>query len=406
MPHVSLSCCAEQMMHSRDPVTVTRRAVCRGLLAVPALLRWPGESRAAATFEAMTRDLLVEPPGRPAFTADLAEALTVLPVSSVGLALLSGGGTEPILRGYGADGPDPLYQAASLSKTLTAVAALRLVQEGRLELDMDVTSVETSWRLPPSPYTLDLPVTLRRLLAMNAGIGVPGYAGYSPDAAIPSLRQILDGTPPATSPPVRSVAVPGTRWEYSGGSYEIVQSLIEDVTGEPFAQAMKSLLLDPLGLRDTLFAQPLPPEIAQGAARGHFGDGRELPGGWRVVPELAAGGAWSTPRDLAALLTDLGAAWRGEDGHLLTPELAREMLRRQEPGLYGLGMAVAGEDASLVAFKRGQNIGYQAAVALFPASGRGLVVMTGSDNGTTLANALLRRAGEVFGWPRAGGWPE
>jgi CubicO group peptidase (beta-lactamase class C family) len=385
---------------------LSRRDVVAAALAAPVILRGPALQAAPATFDAMTRDLRLEPPGRPAFRADLSEAMERLPVRSVGLALLAGGGTEPLLRGYGRDGPDPLYQAASISKLVTAMGVLRLVQEGRLELDMDVTSVQTSWRLPPSPFTRDDPVTLRRLLAMNAGIGVPGFAGYAPGSPIPGLRDILDGRPPATSAPVRSEARPGERWAYSGGSYEIIESLVEDVTGRSFAAAMKAIALDPLGMRDTVFAQPLPADLAAGAARGHDAKGDELPGGWRIVPELAAGGAWSTPRDIALMLADFGASWRGEDGHLLSPETAREMLSVQEPGSYGLGAAVAGEDATLVAFKRCQNIGYQAAAVLFPASGTGLVVMTGSDNGTTLANALMARAGEVFGWPRAGGWPE
>ncbi|MEJ1938968.1 serine hydrolase domain-containing protein, partial [Nostoc sp. NIES-2111] len=182
---------------------------------------------------------------------------------------------------------------------------------------------------------------------MNAGIGVPGYAGYAPGTPLPSLRDILDGTPPAASPPMRVQAVPGTAWAYSGGSYEIVQALMEDVTGKPFAELMQDLVLAPLGMTNTQFGQPLPARLAGAAVTGHDATGAELPGGWRIIPELAAGGAWSTPRDLAILLADLGAAWRGQEGRLLYPETAREMFRRQPPGLYGLGVGVAGDGAGL-----------------------------------------------------------
>lgn len=125
---------------------------------------------------------------------------------------------------YGDASVRTLYQAASLSKVVTAVAALRLVEEGRLGLDTDVNAELHSWHLPPSPLTRNHPVILRGLLSMTSGINVPGYAGYPRGAAVPDLRQVLDGSPPATSPPVRVVRVPGSAYSYSGGGYEIVQA--------------------------------------------------------------------------------------------------------------------------------------------------------------------------------------
>jgi CubicO group peptidase (beta-lactamase class C family) len=135
---------------------------------------------------------------------------------------------------------------------------------------------------------------------------------------------------------------------------------------------------------------------------GHFQDGRELQGGWRMVPELAAGGLWSTPDDLAKLLISVAQAVKGERTPLLSPDTVRTMLVRQPPGPYGLGAAVSGEGEALVLMKRGQNIGYQAFLILFPFRGQGMVVMTNSDNGTTLANALVRRVGQIYHWPATG----
>lgn len=105
---------------------------------------------------------------------------------------------------YGNASVRTLYQAASLSKVVTAVAALRLVEEGRLGLDTGVDAGLHFWRLPPSPLTRNHPVTLRGLLSMTGGINVPGYAGYPHGAAMPDLRQILDDTSPC-----RSVSRPG-----------------------------------------------------------------------------------------------------------------------------------------------------------------------------------------------------
>src|SRR5262245_21790780 len=348
------------------------------------------------------RDLDIVQPGTTGATRlALADAMRALNIPSVNVALIDRG-TLAWVRAWGDATPQTLYQAASLSKLVSAVAALRLVEQGRLDLDRDVNQDLTVWRVPDSELTRGHPVTVRGLLSMTGGIGVPGYIGYEPGTPLPDLVQILDGGWPANSPPVRVVSTPGSRYAYSGGGYEIVQALVEARTNMPFADALRDLVLGPAGMADSTFAQPLPASRAQGGARGHYADGRELPGGWRVVPELAAGGLWSTPTDLARLLVALGRAYRGETNGLLRRATMVEMATRQNAGPYGLGGAVAGSGQSLVLMKRGQNVGYQAYMLIFLQTGQGIVVMSGSDNGTTLATALIRRAATVYGWPPFG----
>jgi CubicO group peptidase (beta-lactamase class C family) len=158
-----------------------------------------------------------------------------------------------------------------------------------------------------------------------------------------------------------------------------VQAIIQDVTRNPFEEALQDLVLRPAGMADSLFAQPLATTLVPRAATGHDADGRELPGGWRVVPELAAGGLWSTPTDLAKLLVEIARAYRGEASPLLDRETARAMLTPQNGGPYGLGGAVSGSGPTLVLMKRGQNVGYQSYMLIFPATGQGIAVMTGSE---------------------------
>jgi CubicO group peptidase (beta-lactamase class C family) len=353
------------------------------------------------------RSLEITRPGASVAEAlDLTGALAALTIPSVSIAIID---HDRIVwaRAFGADAtPRTLFQAASLSKLVTAVAALRLVQDGRLNLDRDVNAELTEWHVPPSAMTGSSPVTLRGLLSMTAGIGVPGYLGYAPGAPLPNLTQILDGIPPANSPPVRVEAVPGQRYAYSGGGYEIVQAIIQDATHQSFDAAMQRLVLRPVGMADSAFVQPLPASLVARAATGHSGDGNELPGGWRVVPELAAGGLWSTPTDLARLLIAIAGSYRGKPSALLVDTLARSMLARQNGGPYGLGGAVSGFGRDLVLMKRGQNIGYQSYMLVFPNTGQGIVVMTNSDNGTTLAAALVRRAAQVYRWPMLDGLPD
>jgi CubicO group peptidase (beta-lactamase class C family) len=359
---------------------------------VPAPSRYPIEQGLAIT----------RPDGHVTERLGLTDVLAVLKIPSVSVALIDHDRLAwAHAFGEGAS-PRTLYQAASLSKTVTAVAALRRVQHGRLRLDRDVSADLTEWHIPPSDLSRDHPVTLRGLLSMTGGIGVPGYLGYERGAPLPNLIQILDGTPPANSPPVRVEYVPGSRYAYSGGGYEIVQAMIQDATHRSFEDALNRLVLRPAGMADSHFIQPLSAALIANAATGHRADGTELPGGWRVVPELAAGGLWSTPTDLARLLIEISRAWRGEPNPVLSLKSSRIMLTAQNKGPDGLGGAVSGSGRSLVFMKRGQNIGYQSYMLIFPETGQGIVVMTGSDNGTTLATGIIRRAAIAYGWPPLG----
>jgi CubicO group peptidase (beta-lactamase class C family) len=328
----------------------------------------------------------------------LREAMQTLHIPSFSIAVIVAD-RMVLAKAYGDAAPDTLYQAASLSKTVAAVAALRLVQAGRLDLDRDVNDQLITWKLPESELTNGHPVTLRGLLTMTAGVGVPGYGGYSRGAARPNTMQILEGAAPANSRPVRVEQAPGMAYAYSGGGYQIVQALVEDATRESFAEAAKSLVLKPAGMARSVYELPDRRRTASEVAEGHTKEGSALPGGWRDIPELAAGGLWSTPTDLANFLISLSKSYRGEPEGILSRSLAQSMMTRNPVGPYGLGAAIVGAGPTLALLKRGQNIGYQAYMLLYPESGDGLVVMSGSDNGTTLETAFIRRVVTVCDWP-------
>ena len=100
-------------------------------------------------------------------------------------------------RGYGLAEPgrpvetDTLFQAASLSKPVSAVVAAAASEAGLIDLDADVAGMLTSWRLPAMPF--DGPITLRMLIAHWAGTNVHGFSGYPLDEPLPDLPAILDG---------------------------------------------------------------------------------------------------------------------------------------------------------------------------------------------------------------------
>ncbi|HEX5725752.1 MAG TPA: serine hydrolase domain-containing protein [Longimicrobiaceae bacterium] len=289
-----------------------------------------------------------------------------------------------------------LFQAASISKPVTAVAALRLVQAGRLGLDEDVNRWLRSWQVPDTPFTAAEKVTLRRLLSHSAGTTVHGFPGYAAGDTVPTVVQVLTGGPPANTRPVRVDTFPGSLWRYSGGGYTIVQLLLTEVTGRPFAELMREQVLEPAGMRHSTFAQPLPAERVGRAATAHRGDGTAIPGKHHTYPEQAAAGLWTTPSDLARLAIEVQRAYNGEAGRIVTPETARLMLTPQV-GPHGLGFQVNGEADSLWFEHGGSNEGFRTYFAALARTGQGFVIMTNGANGTDLALEILRSISREYG---------
>ena len=371
---------------------------CVLLLATVLTLLLPFDAATAVEPSAIEHDLVVTVQGEQQ-RVGIDEALKLLNIPSASIALIDEGRIA-FARAYGEDAtPATVYQAASLSKFVAAIGAMRLVENGTLKLDEDVNDKLTAWQAPSNAFDATNKVTLRGLLSMTGGIGVPGFLGYAVGSPLPTLTQILEGVSPANSPPVTVIAIPGSAYHYSGGGYEIAEALMQDATGKPFPQLMRELVLDPVGMIDSSFDQPPDAALTARATSGHFGDGAALPGRFHLFPEHAAAGLWSTPTDLAKLLVQLAHTWQGFSSIFLHRRTLEEILTRQNGGPYGLGAAVAGDGASLVLMKRGQNIGYQGYLILYPATGQGMVVMTNSDNGSRLAEALIKRAAAAYDWP-------
>ena len=345
--------------------------------------------------------------GRDYQPQSLADMMREQHVPAVSIAVVSGGrilwarafGQADVAAGRPAT-TETLFQAASISKPVAATAALRLVEQGRLQLDRPVNEQLESWRLPDSEVAGGEPVTLRRLHSHNAGLTVSGFPGYAVDAPRPTLVQILDGTAPANSDPVRIDLKPGTSWRYSGGGFTVAQLLMMDVTDEGFPELMDRLVLGPLGMTRSSYRQPLPAESAAQAALAYGGDGTLVPGRYHIYPEMAAAGLWTTPTDLARWAIALSAAYNGTPGGVLRPETAAAMLT---PGLgdRGLGVAVSGEGEWLRFSHGGSNEGYRAMLAAYPRRGEAVVVMTNGENGSAIIGPVMRAIGQMLGWPNS-----
>ena len=382
-----------------------------GALAVGAGAQSPGAGRVderdvAARIRRVEEGLL--PPniiaGRPLPAMSLAERMQVFRVPGVSIAVVNQGRIE-WARGYGvaeagsgrAVDTATLFQAASISKPVATLAALRLVEEGTLALDEDVNARLTSWRVPESELARDSVVTLRRIFSHNAGLTVHGFRGYARDETVPTTVQVLDGSSPANSAPVRVDVVPGTLHRYSGGGFTVAQLLMSEVTGKPFERLMHDLVLGPLDMIHSTYAQPLPDSLAARAATAHRDEGIAIPGSWHTYPEQAAAGLWTTPVDLARMIIAVQRYASGEAGGVISPAMARQMLTRQA-GSYGIGFGLEGEGAARIFAHGGSNAGFRAMFVGFVETGQGAVVMTNGDLGGLLVQEVLRGIAHVYGW--------
>ncbi len=292
-----------------------------------------------------------------------------------------------------------LFQAASISKPVASVGMFRLVEQGRISLDEDVNAQLRSWAVPDNRFTQVEKVTPRRIVTHMSGLTVHGFFGYRAGEAVPALQQILDGEPPANSPPVRVDTFPGARETYSGGGFVLLQLLMEEVSDQPFDALLTDLVLEPAGMVHSTFAQPLPHALTGRAASGHDNTGTPIPGRYHVHPELAAAGLWSTPSDLARFMLAVGRSYRGEPGGLLAQNSARTMLTAV-PGGSGQGFPLSGAGDAFRYRHTGGNAGFTCYAVAFAGIGRGMVVMTNSDAGSQLIRELTRAVAGEYGWPR------
>lgn len=196
--------------------------------------------------------------------------------------------------------------------------------------------------------------------------------------ATPDGRGVLDGH--GNTDPVRVYKAPGESWQYSGGGYTVMQQLVADMAGKPFAAVMREEVLDPIGMSRSTYEQPIPPERQDDIATGYRSDGERVPGGWHTYPEQAAAGLWTTPSELALY--------------------AREMLTPDADD-WGLGPAIS-EDGER--FRHGgSNQGFRCTFAAYIDGDDGVFVMTNSDSGSELAAEIAITVAQAYGWsgPRA-----
>lgn len=333
---------------------------------------------------------------------DITSVLKHHKIPAVSIAIVQN--NEPVH--FKCEGSDEhtLFQVASLSKTLNAVGALLLVEQGKLSLDDDANKFLRSWKVPENEWTQTEKVTLRGLLSHTAGTNVSGFPGYHSDLPVPNTVQILNGEQPlANTEAVEVIVKPGDAYLYSGGGSTIVQCMIEDVTNENYSSWMQRHVLMPLGMTSSIFEQP---SETGNIAYAYDENGQLIDGKWHIYPELAAAGLWTNGVDMASMIQRIINMFHDQPGEVLRPATFRDMIAPQAlsivPDSYvGLGLYLYRSEDKFYLRNTGGNFGYSCVFAIYPGQKSGFAILTNRDDAFTAIDHISEIITSTYNFPTA-----
>jgi CubicO group peptidase (beta-lactamase class C family) len=343
-------------------------------------------------------------------SAHLTERMSDLKVPGVGVTVVED--FEPAWsRSYGVrevDSEDRVthttpFEIGSTTKLVTAIAALQLVEQGKIGLDDDANDVLVNWKIPDSHSTVDEKVTLRRLLNHTSGIPATNF-GWD-DGTTPTLKQVLCGAAPARNEKVEVATTPGRDHAYSNLGYVVIQQMVEDVIGKPFQELIQHSLLEPLGMSHSAFDLP---GLNDPVCHPHDGEGAAHP--ISLHPSaLAQGGLLSTPEDLAKLAMDLMNGSEGRNSQLLRTNTIQCMMQ-PDPELdiakwsgftdgQGLGLFLLGRGKEMKFLAPGLNLpGATGLIIAWPSRGFAVTLTTNALNGQMLQIEILNSIANEYGF--------
>ncbi|MBN4046841.1 beta-lactamase family protein [bacterium AH-315-P07] len=279
---------------------------------------------------------------------------------------------------------DTVFQVASLSKWITAWGVMALVDDGKLDLDVPVSTYLTRWQLPQSEFDND-GVTIRRLLSHTAGLtdGL-GYAGFPPGTPIQTLEESLADPNSSSEDEDNTIQVglePGAQFEYSGGGYTILQLLIEEVSGGTFESYIQHAVFDPLEMTHSSYV--IDERNVSNQAVSYQLDG--TPTARHLWTNTAAASVYTSASDMVRFVQAHIEGPKGEPAGrgVLTPETVHQ---KREPHASVMGMDIWGLGDILLAPNEhgGFVIGgagirarpaINADVRINPATGNGVVIL-------------------------------
>lgn len=302
----------------------------------------------------------------------------------------------------GAMHPDSFIGAASNSKVFGGIAAMKLVEAGKIKLSDDIRD-KISWTIPvKSGVSVKQAPTLELLLGHQAGFNVHGVGGYTSKEKIPTLKELLEGSGNASNAKIQIEQEPGSTWKYSGGGFLMLDKLIKDLSGgTPAADWMNTNLLAPMGMRNSTFSITVPNSYSGGnnLAYGHNTKGEEY--FWRRYPQACAAGLHTTAPDLARLIIMMNQGGTIDGKRILKSDSVERMyqlVNSAKSSTQGIAVKVRGKrtDNSFRYYHGGYHNGLNSQFFGFPNQQAGVVVLTNGEASTR--EIIAQAVRDTYGW--------
>jgi CubicO group peptidase (beta-lactamase class C family) len=288
-----------------------------------------------------------------------------------------------------------VFQGASLGKPVTTMAALKLVEQGILNLDEDVNNKLIGWKVPTNEFTKKEKVTLRRLIGHTSGFNRYYGANYMPYEELPTIEQTLRGEKPSKHPAAKLVAVPGEKYTYSNPGYLIIEKLMEDVTGKKFENIIDELVFEPSDMKNSSFEQPAPKRIMATRAIGYSENLQ--PYYYNNIAFKAAGAISTTPDDLARFTATLLTDHKDGTHKILSQEMTSKVFNRGSR-LEKLGFTLFNWDDDISFRHTGQNFGFTSFMFGSVNKEQSLIIMANGVNTHELFNLILNAVAAEYNW--------
>lgn len=303
-----------------------------------------------------------------------------------------------------------LFQAASISKSLTAALVLKEAERGSWRTESEVNDLLNTWKIPRKAG-IETPIKIENLLDHSSGLAVSGFNGYSYDKRIPTLIEILNGKADkfnasrgtvVNSAPIAPIEEAGKKFQYSGGAYTVLQLLLEEKFDTSFSTVMRNEILNTLKMKESTFDLPI--EDTLKIAKGHAGNNATVvEGGFNRYPEKAAAGLWTTSSELAHFIIDIQKSIKDGSGKLLSQDMAEEMSNPQIAPFVGYGLFLRKnytKDDSYFQHE-GWNLGYSSMFIAHKYKGYGVVILTNANN-TSFIKEVITAIAKDNGWSELG----
>ncbi|MCR8642508.1 beta-lactamase family protein [Paenibacillus sp. N1-5-1-14] len=293
---------------------------------------------------------------------------------------------------------ESIFNACSISKFVTSVLVMKLIELGKLDLDEDVNERLVSWKVQDNAYTTNYKVTLRTLLSHQGGFIDPegSFDILQLSHGIPKITDLLNGKSSYCHEMIQVRYEPGSEFHYSDAGYCIIQQLIEDVCGKPFETVMQQFVFEPLHMTSSAYLLSVPDFIREHVACGHDKYGHIVSNKYPIYPYPATAGLWTTPTDLAQLIIAVmkSCNCNGNRESFLYPRLAQEMMTPQGCKEWaGLGLFLDHTEEESEISSLGWGVGFQCMLVAYPKRESAVILMTNTDLGVHQTKGLI---GEVF----------